>query len=391
MAGNFGIGLGSFMSGFTEGANAAQGIKRGMQQEKLTNMQIKNLEDQQTANQGAKDISAQGVADAQKNTDGNIDNVMTNYMQNTAPKLQQYWMANGDVDKANAFGKWINDTNVQQGMKYGAGMIRAAQLGDPDGVMKNMVNLYNQPGYFEDGHSAVGATLRKDKDGNAAGMDITLRNDKTGEETTQTFNSMDDVYKTAMQFGQPQNVFNYGIEQMKAGEKARVDMAKEGRDWQRDNQKAERDQGYKLEGQNNASQLRQAEKVAEAKNGTGNKKISDAKATIQFLKDNGASDDYIRTNMAGILGIENRQRPLSSRIDDYVKMRTDSDPKFRKLPLDEQIQQAQGYISAVDRQSDEAAPQSVGLPAGGQAAPTGQAGGNGVLFLDTKTGNIISR
>ena len=35
---NFGIGLGSFMSGFTQGAGAAQGIKRGQQQEKLTDM-----------------------------------------------------------------------------------------------------------------------------------------------------------------------------------------------------------------------------------------------------------------------------------------------------------------------------------------------------------------
>ena len=82
---NFGIGLGSFMSGFTQGAGAAQGIKRGQQQEKLTDMQIKNLEDQQAANQGARDLSAQGVKDATANTDGQIDNVMGYYMQNVAP------------------------------------------------------------------------------------------------------------------------------------------------------------------------------------------------------------------------------------------------------------------------------------------------------------------
>lgn len=381
---NFGIGLGSFLSGFTQGAGAAQGLKRGMQQEKLTDMQIKNLEDQQAANQGARDLSTQGVKDATDNTDGQIDNVMGYYMQNVAPKLQQHWLANGDVEKANAFGKWIQDSNVQQGMKYGAGMMRAAQLGDADGVMNNMVKLYNQPGYFEDGQSAVGAEIRRDDKGNAAGMDITLRNDKTGEETTHTFNSMDEVYKLAAQFGSPDQVFKFGMEQLKAGQDAAVSSAKEKREWDRKLTEKGIDQGYKLEGQANESQLRRAEKAEEARTGAGNRKITDAKATINFLKENGASDEYIKSNMAGILGIENRSRPVSSRIDDYIKMRTDSDRKFGKLSLDEQIKEAQNYISAVDRQTT--SEQGVGVPQEQQPQQQG-----GLPFLDTKTGQIIYR
>lgn len=381
---NFGIGLGSFLSGFTQGAGAAQGLKRGMQQEKLTDMQIKNLEDQQAASQGAKDLSAQGVKDATTNTDGQIDNVMGYYMQNVAPKLQQHWLANGDVEKANAFGKWIQDANVQQGIKYGAGMMRAAQLGDADGVMNNMVKLYNQPGYFEDGQSAVGAKIRRDDKGNAAGMDITLRNDQTGEETTHTFNSMDEVYKIAAQFGSPDQVFKFGMEQLKAGQDAAVASAKEKREWDRKLTEKGIDQGYKLEGQANESQLRRAEKAEEARTGAGNRKITDAKATINFLKENGASDEYIKSNMAGILGIENRSRPVSSRIDDYIKMRTDSDRKFGKLTLDEQIKEAQNYISAVDRQTT--SEQGVGVPQEQQPQQQG-----GLPFLDTKTGQIIYR
>lgn len=382
----FGIGLGSFMSGFTQGAGAAQNIKRGQQQEKLTDMQIKNLEEQQAASQGAKELSMKGVQDATANTDGQTESVLNYYMQNTAPKLQQHWLANGEVDKANAFGKWIQDSNVQQGMKYGAGMMRAAQLGDADGVMNNMVKLYNQPGYFDDGQSAVNAQIRRDDKGNAAGMDITLRNDRTGEETTHTFDSMDQVYKLAQQFGSPDQVFKYGMEQLQAGEKAKAEAAKEGRDWQRTLTTKELDQGYKLEGQANESQLRRAEKAEEARTGAGNRKITDAKATIAFLKENGASDEYIKSNMAGILGIENRSRPVSSRIDDYIKMRNDSDRKFSKMPLGDQIKEAQSYIAAVDRQTSEAGDEGMGLP---DAQP--QQNGAGVLFLDTKTGNIISR
>ena len=381
---NFGIGLGSFMSGFTQGAGAAQGIKRGQQQEKLTDMQIKNLEDQQAATQGARDLSAQGVKDATANTDGQIDNVIGYYMQNVVPKLQQHWLANGDVEKANAFGEWTSNQNVQQGMKYAAGMIRAAHLGDAEGAMNYLVKAYNQPDYFDDGQSAVGAKIRRDDKGNAAGMDITLRNDKTGEETTHTFNSMNDVYQLAMQFGSPEQVFKSGMEQLQAGQKAAADAAKEKRDWDRKLTEKEIDQGYKLEGQTNESQLRSAEKAEEARNGTGNRKITDAKATIAFLKENGATDEYIKSNMAGILGIENRSRPISSRIDDYIKMRADSDRKFSKMTLDGQIKEAQAYISAVDRQTS--TEQGVGLPQDQQPQQQG-----GLPFLDTKTGQIIYR
>jgi len=381
---NFGIGLGSFLSGFTQGAGAAQSLKRGMQQEKLTDMQIKNLEDQQAATQGARDLSAQGVKDATANTDGQIDNVIGYYMQNVVPKLQQHWLANGDVEKANAFGEWTRNQNVQQGMKYAAGMIRAAHLGDAEGAMNYLVKAYNQPDYFDDGQSAVGAKIRRDDKGNAAGMDITLRNDRTGEETTHTFNSMNEVYQLAMQFGSPEQVFKSGMEQLQAGQKAAADAAKEKRDWDRKLTEKEIDQGYKLEGQTNESQLRSAEKAEEARNGTGNRKITDAKATIAFLKENGASDEYIKSNMAGILGIENRSRPISSRIDDYIKMRTDSDRKFSKMTLDAQIKEAQAYISAVDRQTS--SEQGVGVPQEQQPQQQG-----GLPFLDTKTGQIIYR
>lgn len=382
-----GVGIGAFMDGAMKGASFAQGFKQQGQKDKLVDMQIKDLQDERENKQAVRDISAAGVQQAQQNTDGGVQNVMDYYMQNTVPKIQQQYLARGDVKTADAFGKWVQDANVQQGMRYGTNMIRAAHQNDPQGVMDNMVKLYNQPGYFEDGKSAVDAKIVNGDDGKPSGMAITLRDNKTGKDETHTFNNMKDVYDLAMQFGQPDQVFKYGMDQVTAGQKVAADMAKEERDWQRDNNKAERDQNYKLEGQNNESQLRQAEKTAEARNPASNKKVADAKATISFLKDNGASDDYIRSNMAGILGIENRSRPASSRIDDYIKMRTDSDRKFRDLPLDKQISEAQSYIATVDKQSGEN--QGLGLPDATPAQPNQQ--GDGVLFLDTKTGKIISR
>lgn len=382
-----GVGIGAFMDGAMKGASFAQGFKQQGQKDQLVDMQIKDLQDERENKQAVRDISAAGVQQAQQNTDGGVQNVMDYYMQNTVPKIQQQYLARGDVKTADAFGKWVQDANVQQGMRYGTNMIRAAHQNDPQGVMDNMVKLYNQPGYFEDGKSAVDAKIVNGDDGKPSGMAITLRDNKTGKDETHTFNNMKDVYDLAFQFGPPDQVFKYGMDQVTAGQKASAELAKEDRDWQRDNLKAERTQNYALEKDNNSSQLRQAEKAAEARNPANNKKVADAKATIGFLKSLNVSDEYIRSNMAGILGIENRSRPASSRIDDYIKMRTDSDRKFRDLPLDKQISEAQSYIATVDKQSGEN--QGLGLPDATPAQPNQQ--GDGVLFLDTKTGKIISR
>lgn len=388
-----GVGIGAFMEGAMKGANFMQAFNQQKQKSDLVDMQIQDLKDERSQKQAVRDLSQQGIQDAQQNTDGKIDNVMNYYMQNTVPKIQQQYLANGDVKTADAFGKWVQDANVQQGMRYGANLIRAAHQNDPQGVMDNMVKLYNQPGYFEDGRSAVSAKYTTDKDGKPNGMQIVLRNDKTGKEETHTFNSMQDVYDTAMQFGQPDQVFKYGMEQVAAGQKTQAEIAKENRDWQRTVAGKQIDQSDRLEAQNNQSQLRQAEETAKLRNPAANKKVQDAKATIAFLKDNGASDAYIKSNLAGIIGIENRQRPLSSRIDDYIKMRTDSDRNFNKLSTDEKIAEARSYIAAVDKQAGEddgaGDGDGLGLPDATSAQPNQQ--GDGVLFLDTKTGKIISR
>ena len=385
---NFGIGLGSFLTGVAQGADAYANIQNARSRQKLTDMQVSNLEKEQQSKQGAIDLAAQGADEARAKTDGAIDNVMNYYMQNTAPKLQQYWLSQGDMDKANAFGKWIQDTNVQQGMKYGAGMIRAAQMGDPDAVMNNMVKLYNQPGYFEDGFSAVKADVRRDKDGNAAGWDITLKNNKTGKETTHSFNSMDDIYKTAMQFGDPKNVFEYGMQQLKAGQDAQVAIAKEDRALKVDDYKAARDQNYKLEGQNNESQLRQAEKRAEGT--TGNKKVQDAQAAEDYLRSRGVPEESIKALAPTLIGVQNQSAPLSKRVDDYIKTRSEdfTDKEWKKLSPQEQTKQALDAIQMRDRLINEK--QGMGLPGQQQSQPQ-QQGGSGLMFLDTRTGQIINR
>ena len=126
MAG-LGIGVGAFMDGLMKGGNFAAGIKQQDQRNKLVDMQLQDMQDERDNKQAVRDISTAGVEDAKKNTDGGVQNVMDYYMQNTAPKIQQSYLARGDVKTADAFGKWMQDNNVQQGMVnfYTAGVASA--------------------------------------------------------------------------------------------------------------------------------------------------------------------------------------------------------------------------------------------------------------------------
>ena len=406
---NFGIGLGAFLNGVTQGARAYSDIQDQKSKKELRDAQIADFRQDRADKAAYRQTAEQGMADAKANTDGQVDNVMNYYMRNTAPKLQQHWMETGDVQKAEVFGKWIQNENVQQGMRYSAGMMRSAMTGDADGFAKNMVAAYNQPGYFDDGYEATGAQVLRDKSGNASGMEIKLKNQKTGEETTHTFNSMEDVYKLAQQFGSPESVFNQGMAELKSAASTRAELAKEGREWERDvtgkqidhgyrvqekaadhgyrQQEKAADHGYRMEEDNNQSQLRQAEETNKARTGAGSSKMRDAQATITMLRENGWSDDDVRANLPAILGIENRSRPISSRIDDYVKMMGANDPKFLRLSQDDQINQARQYIQKVDSQN---------AGGGGAGLPTRSGGGQsqqgaGMPFYDRRTNSIIYR
>lgn len=384
---NFGIGFGAFMQGVQGGMNTMQGLKRAQTQQDLADMQLQDMKDQRTAQQGMKDMAAQGMTEAKSNTDGQLDSVMSYYMKNTAPKLQQYWLSQGDPQKADAFGKWIQDSNVQQGMKYSAAFMRAAQLGDDQAAADNLVKMYNQPGYFEDGMSVVNHKIMRGKDGSNAGMQITLKNDKTGEETTQTFNSMADVYKMGLQFASPDTVFNYGMKQLEAGQNAAAAGAKEQRDWQRTVAGKELDHGYKQEEQNNASQLRMAEDAEKSRSGKNNPEAQRIQARVSAFKAAGKTDEWINANMPQIVGIENRARPITSRIDDYIKLQTENDSKFRRLSQDEQIRQAQAYIDKQDKATGDVTP-GLGVPQGTQPNQTQT---QGDVYFDTKTGKLVTR
>lgn len=387
--GNFGIGLGAFMQGVQSGAQTYANIGEMMDKSKLRKQAMADNDQERTDKQALRQTSQDGMAAAKTNTDGQIDHVVDYYMKNTAPLMQQHFLETGDVAKADAFGKWINDANTQKGMKYSASALRAAQMGDADGFAENLQGAYNtyQP---DAGITITGSKVNRDDKGNATGLSLTIKG-KDGKETTQDYNGMADVYKQFSTFASPDQVWKYSQDQLAAGQKATVDAAKDNREFGQKLQLGQIDQGYKLEGQNNQSQLTRAENAEKQKTGADSKVSQDYAAKAAILRQQGYDDDYIAKNAPAMIGIENQSKPMNSRIEDYIKVQLANDlgSGFSKLSPAEQAKQGRQAIEQIDAESNTTKSptqsQGVGLP---QAQQTQ---GKGIPFYDTKTNSVVYR
>lgn len=384
-----GAGLGAFMSGLTQGAQGYTQMKSDAGRAKLQDMQIKNLEQEQADQQALRQIGQ----DYGKAVEGNFnpDDQAKIYNEQFVPRYIQQYLQQGKIPEAQAFQKYVQDANVQQGLKYGSSFMRAVQLGDAEGAMGSMVKMFNQPGYFENGYSAVGAKLTRDKDGNAAGMDITLRNDATGETTTHTFNTLEDAYRTVMPFADPKNVFDYAMQQIAASAKNKAEVQKEDRAWNRDLTKIQIQQGNTLESQANQSQLRRAEEAEKLRNGGGSNVVRDAKAKEEYLRSRGVPEDRIKSLAPQMVGLENQGVPITKRIDTYVieKNKDILDKDWQKLSDAEKTERAVKELKV----RDEAASGYYGGQGAGLTPQSSQqtqgAQPRMALGYDTKTGKPV--
>lgn len=384
-----GAGLGAFMSGLTQGAQGYAQLKSDAGRAKLQDMQIKNLEQEQADQQALRQIGQ----DYGKAVEGNFnpDDQAKIYNEQFVPRYIQQYLQQGKIPEAQAFQKYVQDANVQQGLKYGSSFMRAVQLGDAEGAMGSMVKMFNQPGYFENGYSAVGAKLTRDKDGNAAGMDITLRNDATGETTTHTFNTLEDAYRTVMPFADPKNVFDYAMQQIAASAKNKAEVQKEDRAWNRDLTKIQIQQGNTLESQTNQSQLRRAEEAEKLRNGGGSNVVRDARAKEEYLRSRGVPEDRIKSLAPQMVGLENQGVPITKRIDTYVteKNKDFLDNDWKKLSDSEKTERAVKELKV----RDEAASGYYGGQGAGLTPQSSQqtqgAQPRMVMGYDTKTGKPV--
>lgn len=270
----------------------------------------------------------------------NAPSIMDFMGKTLVPKMQEAYIAQGDMEKADAWGKWAKEKDNEKNMETWGKAYRAAQAGDMETAAENVFKLYKN---YDDGVTPVSKESVKDKAGNTTGFNIRLKDDASGEERTQ-FIGVGEITEMGLTALSPPAMFEQAFKRKTQadalGAKARIDAqndartaereeARDKRTAAREDKRIAKQHEYKLE------ELATTEELKAAGIKTGER--AKVQAKIDMLKENGMSPESIKEllpHMVGGDGYKKSTAPEEARrllLTERVK-----DPMFsRKTPAEQ--------------------------------------------------------
>jgi hypothetical protein len=341
------------------------------------------------------DTREEALAHAQKNAPPLMD-----YMTKTmVPKMQEALVAQGDIEKAEAWGKWAKDKDNERHMATWAKAKTAFDNGDIEGSVKHLNALHKD---YDDGLTVVSQEAVKDKAGTLTGYNMKIKSDATGETRVQ-FVDPQTLVNMGLQTLSPIEMFNKSYATQTAASalaaKARIDaqndertakrqeaadVRKDARQEQidirregREGRIADRQHGYKLEELTTAEQLKEA--------GVTSGEKAKLQAKIDLARQNGATPEDIKTMIPHLIGAGEYKKttdPTERRAlvaADLVK----NDPSFARADATAQNKKVDQMMSVIY-----GAPAAKAAPASPAAAAPGKGKGTPYLKPD---GTVIYR
>ena len=156
--------------------------------------------------------------------------LMESYVATGAPNVTRELIRQGRLEDAKKFDAWVKDSRAADGMAaWGRGIFAALQ-GDADSAAESFMDAYNASGYFDDGMDVVKdkSTLIKNDAGDVVGVTLTMRNQATGEEITQT-DSIDGFIQKAAWITSPEKAFESSQARLAAQQEALLKAEEERR------------------------------------------------------------------------------------------------------------------------------------------------------------------
>lgn len=145
------------------------------------------------------------------------DSFMQNYLDKGVPKMVDYYLKTGQVEKAQAFADWAETGQNKESMRLWAEGVHAAAIGDETKMLDSFGAYYNR---FDNGEEIVRAKsgITRDGNGNMTGATITFKDTKTGVEHTQTFEGTEDLLQAGVLALSPEKMFEMMHDQQKAAD-----------------------------------------------------------------------------------------------------------------------------------------------------------------------------
>lgn len=383
----FGLGLNSMMQGLQNGLQLGKQIKDYQKESNIEDAKSQSLDEAKAAQEADKAAGHDGTP------------LMDYYMKVSAPRVREAYLQNGDIEGAMGWDKWINDDKVQKGAKFWANGVVAAQRGDHQGFLDNFIKSYNSHGYYDDGTTATGGEVLKDKDGNATGFKITLK-DKDGNERTQQFNNMAEIYESGLGVVSPEHVFDFGTSEVNRIKNTKAQIAIEQSKFNREValKSVEANNQLKLENfkagtniirDNNKSNNDIAVASHKQKLGIGNDPISRANSMALALKNNAGWDDAkIKQVYPTLLEVYRKSKSPQDQLSSTIELLSKNDMDFVDLSPQDKVAKAQELIDAQNELLGTQQPAN--QPAEQQPTSGGNSGGipswrpNGTSYIRVK-------
>lgn len=431
MAGSFGIGLGSFLTGAVQGAQAYAGIQDARSRNKLNELRVKEAESDLAEKTRLQDLEADqnrrkqvGMEQAELAHPDNIMKQMEYYTTNTIPALQKEYIKAGQDQTAQVLGKFVETEQGKTLTRLSAASINSAFMGDKTGLKTSMQetvntasNMLGTPKYeIGDITDAVG------EDGKPTGGIVIPIKDASGNVQNMTFNSTSDLVKFINNTSTPHAIVASAVAEEAAAQKQRAELAKENREYNRDISKARIQSGLGIQRDNNTftnqtardrqqqqyalqrdkyqAEIKQAYGITET-GAAGSKKVAEAEAAANYLRLNGYTDAQIKEVIPALLGVQNNAKNPTVRLEETIKMLSNSDPRFGQLPPQEKVKRARALIKEIDGGGSSSG-KGLGGPyidGNGQLVYPSLSGGDtvdnpfndGDYYIDEQTGQVVYR
>lgn len=331
-------------------------------------------------------------ADAQaKAAERNAPSVDELYLRDVVPKIKETYIAQGNIQAADAWDQWSQEKNTRTALKHLGQATVAARMGDFKGYADNMVKTYNSPDYLDDDIKVEGHDLIKDKDGNVTGISLKMKNLTSGETFVQKVEGQEDMVNLGLAALDPRKAFEHRMALQTANATAQAKVNLEGVKTQygmiRDNNKAkvkfDADAALQDRKAGDAEAL-QGKKDAAAKDRTVTGKNMDAankqaelmlkqEAGLQYKK--GASPEEAHRMLV---------QAMITKLVDY-QGRPTLTPEQISARATELVEATYGKGALSGAKAN---PMSGGLP-GAQPAAKPAAATKGAVRLDMKTGQVV--
>jgi hypothetical protein len=137
-----------------------------------------------------------------------VDAGVTAYRKEKMPAIKEHYLRTGQLDKAEAWDKYVEDERTQKAMRSWMGAVHALGVGDTDRFIDGITETYNTG--FDDGYTALRdqSEFVTDDNGNLVSAKIAFRSEETGEVFVQEFDSTQDLLMTVIGKLSPEGMFD---------------------------------------------------------------------------------------------------------------------------------------------------------------------------------------